>query len=219
MDLHVFPILNPPPTSVPNIFKSALYLLQFWKYVLGWFWKRNIYFSYKISKKGRGKKSPLKWTVQLQLLSRVWLFPTPWTTARQASLSITNSRSLLKLLSIESVMPSSHLILCPPLLLLPSVFPSVRVFSNESKKLSWVAVYSLRRICCFIRFSYSICWKNRWNSLPPCFGRGSDLFLLLFTSGGQGIGISASASILKWARWLLLMPVSPGKERFLEVYG
>ena len=121
--------------------------------------------------------------------------------------------------SIESVMPSNHLILCPPLLLLPSVFPSVRVFSNESKKLSWVAVYSLRRICCFIRFSYSICWKNRWNSLPPCFGRGSDLFLLLFTSGGQGIGISASASILKWARWLLLMPVSPGKERFLEVYG
>ena len=59
--------------------------------------------------------------------------------------------------SIESVMASNHLILCPPLLLLPSVFPSVRVFSNESKKLSWVAVYSLRRICCFIRFSYSIC--------------------------------------------------------------
>ena len=57
---------------------------------------------------------------------------TPWTAARQASLSITNSRSLLKLMSIESVMPSNHLILCRPLLLLPSIFPSIRVFSNES---------------------------------------------------------------------------------------
>ena len=57
---------------------------------------------------------------------------TPWTAARQASLSFTNSRSLLKLMSIESVMPSSHLILCRPLLLLPSIFPSIRVFSNES---------------------------------------------------------------------------------------
>ena len=57
---------------------------------------------------------------------------TPWTAARQASLSITNSRSLPKLMSIESVMPSNHLILCCPLLLLPSIFPSIRVFSNES---------------------------------------------------------------------------------------
>ena len=57
---------------------------------------------------------------------------TPWTAARQASLSITNSRDLLKLMSIESVMPSNHLILCHPLLLLPSIFPSIRVFSNES---------------------------------------------------------------------------------------
>ena len=57
---------------------------------------------------------------------------TPWTAARQAALSITNSQSLLKLMSIESVMPSNHLILCHPLLLLPSIFPSIRVFSNES---------------------------------------------------------------------------------------
>ena len=62
----------------------------------------------------------------------VRLFVTPWTTARQASLSITNSRSLPKLMSIETVMPSNHLILCHPLLLLPSIFPSIRVFSNES---------------------------------------------------------------------------------------
>ena len=63
----------------------------------------------------------------VQLLSRVWLFVTPWTAACQASLSITNSRSLLTLMSIESVMPSSHLILCHPLLL-PSIFPSIKVF-------------------------------------------------------------------------------------------
>ena len=66
------------------------------------------------------------------MLSRVRLFATPWTAARQASLSITNSRSLLKLMSTESVMPSNHLILCCPLLLLPPIFPSIRVFSNES---------------------------------------------------------------------------------------
>ena len=67
----------------------------------------------------------------VQSLSHVQLFVTPWT-ARQASLSITNSQSLLKLMSIESVMPSNHLILCRPLLLLPSIIPSVRVFSTES---------------------------------------------------------------------------------------
>ena len=68
----------------------------------------------------------------VQSLSRVWLFATPWIAARQASLSITNSRSLLKLMSIESVTPSSHLILCRPLLLLPLISPSIRVFSHES---------------------------------------------------------------------------------------
>ena len=68
----------------------------------------------------------------VQSLSRVWLFVTPWIAARQASLSITNSRSSSKLMSIELVMPSSHLILCCPLLLLPPIPPSIRVFSNES---------------------------------------------------------------------------------------
>ena len=68
----------------------------------------------------------------VQSLSRVRLFVTPWIAAHQASLSITNCWSLLKLMSIESVMPSNHLILCCPLLLLPSIFPSIRVFSNES---------------------------------------------------------------------------------------
>ena len=68
----------------------------------------------------------------VQLLSRVWLFVIPWTTARQASLSITNSWSLPKLMSIELVMASIHLIFCRPLLLLPSIFPSIRVFCSES---------------------------------------------------------------------------------------
>ena len=79
--------------------------------------------------------SKYNWSIQcssVQLLSHVWLFATPWITAHQASLSTTNSWSLLKLTSIESVMPSSHLILCCPLFLLPPIPPSIRVFSNES---------------------------------------------------------------------------------------
>ena len=72
------------------------------------------------------------WISSVQLLIHVRLFATPWIAARQASLSITNSRSLLKLMPIESVMPSSHLILYRPLLLLPPIPPSIRVFSNES---------------------------------------------------------------------------------------
>ena len=72
--------------------------------------------------------------VVVQSLSHVQLFATPWTATLQASLSFTISWSLLKLASIESVMPSNHLILCRPLLLLPSIFPSIRVFSNEVAK-------------------------------------------------------------------------------------
>ena len=80
----------------------------------------------------------------VQSLSRVRLFATPWITARQASLSITNSQSSLRLTSIESVMPSSHLILCPPLLLLPPISPSIRVFSNESTlHMSWSLSFSI----------------------------------------------------------------------------
>ena len=81
-----------------------------------------------------GEKAEYKCTyiVVFQLLSCVRLFVTPWTAAHQASLSFTISQSLLKLMSIESVMSSSHLIFCHPLLLLPSIFPSIRVFSNES---------------------------------------------------------------------------------------
>ena len=88
----------------------------------------------------------------VQSLSHVQLFVTPWTAAHQASLSITNSRSLLKLMSIELVMPSNHLILCRPLLLLPSIFPSIRVFSNESSLcMRWPKYWS---------FSFSISPSN-----------------------------------------------------------
>ena len=80
----------------------------------------------------------------VQSLSRVQFFGTPWTAAHQASVSITNSRSLLKLMSIELVMPFSHLILCHPLLLLPSIFPSIRVFSYKSVlRIRWPKYWSL----------------------------------------------------------------------------
>ena len=88
----------------------------------------------------------------VQSLSHVWSFATPWIAARQTSLSITNSRSLLKLMPIESVMPSSHLILCCPLLLLPTILPSIRVFSNESTlHMRWPKYWS---------FSFSISPSN-----------------------------------------------------------
>ena len=93
----------------------------------------------------------------VQLLSCVPLFATPWTAAYQASLSITNSKSLLKLMSIESVMPSNHLILCYPLLLPPSIFPSIRVFSNESVlRIRWPKYWS---------FSFSISPSNDYSGL------------------------------------------------------
>ena len=79
----------------------------------------------------------------VQSLSSIWLFVTPWTAARQASLSITNSQSPPKPMSIESMMPSNLLILCHPLLLLPSIFPSIRVFSNESAlRIRWPKYWS-----------------------------------------------------------------------------
>ena len=110
----------------------------------------------------------------VQLLSHVQLFVTPLTSARQPSLSITNSRSLLKLMSIESVMPSNHLILCRPLLLPPSIFPSIKVISNESLLLiRWAKYWS---------FSFNISPSNEYSGLiffkdklvgSPCCPRDS----------------------------------------------
>ena len=94
----------------------------------------------------------------VQLLSCVQLFVTPWTAARQASLSITSSWSLLKLMSIELVMPSNHLIPCRPLLLPPSIFPSIRVFSNELVlHIRWPKSWS---------FSFSISPSNAYSGNP-----------------------------------------------------
>ena len=94
--------------------------------------------------------------VVVQLLNRAQIFATPWTAARQACLSITNSRNLLKLMSIESVMPSNHLILCHPLLL-PSIFPSIRVFSNQSAlRIRWPKHWS---------FSFNISLSNEYSGL------------------------------------------------------
>ena len=98
----------------------------------------------------------------VQSLSHVQLFATPWTAARQASLSITNSQSLFKLMSIESVMPSNYLILCRPFFLLPSIFPSIRVFSNESALcIRWPKYWS---------FSFNISLSNEHPGLISPLG-------------------------------------------------
>ena len=103
------------------------------------------------------RETYLKFFSSVQLLSCIRLFTTSWTTVRQASLSITNFQSLLKLMSIEAVMSSNHLILCRPLLLLPSIFPSIRVFSNESAlRIRWPKYWS---------FSFNISSSNEHSGL------------------------------------------------------
>ena len=108
----------------------------------------------------RGHVPPIRCLIFLtsvQSLSHVWLFATPWTATRQASMSTANSQSLLKFMSIESVMPSNHLILCWPLLFPPSIFPSIRVFSNESVlHIRWPKYWS---------FSFSISLSNEYSGL------------------------------------------------------
>ena len=102
-----------------------------------------------------------QWEVSVSQFSRsvIWFFATPWTAARQASLSITNSRSSPRLTSIESVMPSSHLIRCRPLLLLPSIPPSIRVFSNESVlRIRWPKYWS---------FSFNVSPSNNTQGWCP----------------------------------------------------
>ena len=110
-----------------------------------------------------------KWSLNssVQSLIRVWLSTTPWISAHQALLSITNSRSPPKLMSIEVMMPSNHLILCHPLLLLPSIFPSIRVFSNESAlRIRWPKYWSFS---CYIspsnEYSGLISFRMDWLDL------------------------------------------------------
>ena len=108
----------------------------------------------------------------VQSLSNVPLFATPWTAAHQAYLSITSSWSLLKLMSIELVMPSKNLILCPPLLLAPSIFPSTRVFSNESvHRIRWPKYWSFSfNISPSNEYSGLISFRMDWLDLPAVQG-------------------------------------------------
>ena len=124
LKMHTVPILKKGENWHYSVLSSANWTLAFKKcnynsgnYIWRWFETGFL---------------PTSSISSVQLLSRVWLFGIPWIPARQASLSITNSQSSLKLASIQAVMPSSHLILCRPLLLLPPIPPSIRVFSNES---------------------------------------------------------------------------------------
>ena len=126
----------------------------------------------------------------VQLLSHVQLFATPWTAARQASLSITNPWSLLKLMSMESVMPSNHLILCHPLLLPPSIFPCIRVFSKESVLcIRWPKYWS---------FSFSISPSNEYSGLISFRKDSLDLHAVQGTLKSLFQHYSSKASIF-WA--------------------
>ena len=137
----------------------------------------------------------------VQSLSRVRLFLTPRTAAHQASLSITNSRSLLKLMSIESVMPSNHLILCSPLLLLPSIFPSIRVFSNESVlRIRWPKYWS---------FSFSISPSNEYSGLISFRMDWLDLLAVQGTLKRLLQHHSSKASILLCSAFLMVQLSHP----------
>ena len=137
----------------------------------------------------------------VQSLSRVRLFVTPWTAARQASLSITNCQSLLKLMSIESVMPSDRLILCRPLLLLPSIFPSIRVFSNESVlHIRWPKYWS---------FSFSISPSNEYSGLISFRMDWLDLLAVQGTVNSLLQHHSSKASILQCSAFFIVQLSHP----------
>ena len=125
---------------------------------------------------------------------------TPWTAVRQVSLSITNSRSLLKLTSIESVMPSNHLILCRPLLL-PSIFHSIRVFSNESVlQIRWPKFWS---------FSFSISPSNEYSGLISLRMDWLDLLAVQGTLKSLLQHHSSKASILRWSAFFIVQLSHP----------
>ena len=135
----------------------------------------------------------------VQSLSSIQLFTTPWTAAHQASLSLTNSQSFLKLMSIESVMPSNHLILCHPLLLPPSIFPSIRVFSNESVlHIRWPKYWS---------FSFSISPSNDYSGLISFRMDWLDLFAVQGTLKRLLQHHSSKASIL-WCSAFFIVQLS-----------
>ena len=135
----------------------------------------------------------------VQSLSHVRLFATSWTAARQASLPITNSQSVLKLMSIKSVIPSNHLILCHPLLLLPSIFPSIRVFSNESAlHIKWPKHWTFR---------FSISPSNEYSGLISLRMDWLDLLAIQGTLKSLLQHHSSKASIL-WCSTFLIVQLS-----------
>ena len=139
--------------------------------------------------------------ISVQSLSCIWIFVTPWTTARQASLSINNSRSLPKLMSIESMMPSNHLILCGPLLLLPSVFPNIRVFSNEPVLyIRWPKYWS---------FSFNVSPSNEYPGLISFRMDWLDLLAVLGTLKSLIQHHSSKASIFQCSAFLTVQLSHP----------
>ena len=137
----------------------------------------------------------------VQSLSRVWLFVTPWTTACQASLSFTSCQSLPSPMSVESVMPSNHLILCRPLLLLPSIFPSIRVFSNESALcIRWPKYWS---------FSFSISPSNEHPGLVSFRMDWLDLLAVQGTLKSLLQHHSSKASILRHSAFFMVQLSHP----------
>ena len=137
----------------------------------------------------------------VQPLRRVWLSATPWTAALQASLSTTSSQSLLKLMSIESVMPSNHLILCRPLLLLPSILPRIRVFSSES-------VLHIRWPKCW-KFSFSISPSNEYSGLISFSMDWLDLLAVQGTLKSLLQHHSSKASILRHSTFFIVQLSHP----------
>jgi len=138
--------------------------------------------------------------VDVQSLSRVWLFMTPRTAARQASLSFTISRSLCKLMSIESVMPSNHLVLCRPLLL-PSIFPGNRVFSNESAlRIRWPKYWS---------FSFSISPSNEYSGLISFRMNWLDVLVVQGTLKSLLQHHNSKASILRGSAFFIVQLSHP----------
>ena len=137
----------------------------------------------------------------VQLLSRVQFFVTLWTAARQASLSITNSQSLPKYMSVELVMPSNHLILCRPLLLPPSIFPSIRVFSNESALcIRWPNYWS---------FSFNISPSNEYPGLMSFRMDWLDLLAVQGTLKSLLHHHSSKASILRRSAFFIVQLSHP----------
>ena len=139
-------------------------------------------------------------SVSVQLLSCVWLFATPWTAACQASLSFSVSWSLLKFMSIESVMQSNHLILCSLLLLLPSIFPSIRVFSKSALRIRWPKYWS---------FNFNIHPSNEYSGLISFRMDWLDLLAVQGTLKSLLQHHSSKASILQCSAFFMVQLLYP----------